>query len=267
MNIQKILQESNIPYSTYEKIQAGKDSTVYKVIDKDGKLFAVRILPLHRLPQFQWETELITLVREQQVPAPTVVSVQPTNEHAVMLMEWAKGMTMLQALIDYPNRSRKLGQEFGKVQGMIHQINMPEFQQDTWLTPASAIEKELIDDIQAEGSVLLHLDYHPLNVMTDGETITAVIDWINAASGDRRFDLIRTQSIMEIDGPTLPELREVLPEFLAGWREGYEMVGGPMQLNDSFRLWAGNRMKRDVANRLDEGTLNRINHWMGETDE
>ena len=267
MNIEKILQECNIQYASIKEVQEGKDSSVYHITNIEGQSFAIRILPIDRLHQFHWEADLIAYVRERKIPVPEVLAVHSTEEYAVMVMEWAKGVTMLQALVANPERAHPLGFEFGRVQAMIHQISMPKMERETWLTPATEIEKKLLSDIQPNGNSLLHMDFHPLNVLTDGESITAVIDWINASTGDCRFDLVRTLSVMEIDGPTLPELRERLTQFLDGWREGYGLVNGPMLINESFRLWAGNRMKRDIANRLDEDTVKRIDSWMVENIE
>ena len=42
----------------------------------------------------------------------------------------------------------------------------------------------------------LHLDYHPQNVMVQGLRVTGVIDWANAAIGDRHFDAATTAVIL-----------------------------------------------------------------------
>jgi aminoglycoside phosphotransferase (APT) family kinase protein len=45
-------------------------------------------------------------------------------------------------------------------------------------------------------SSFLHLDYHPQNVMVAGLRVTGVIDWANAAIGDRHFDAATTAVIL-----------------------------------------------------------------------
>jgi aminoglycoside phosphotransferase (APT) family kinase protein len=42
----------------------------------------------------------------------------------------------------------------------------------------------------------LHLDYHPQNVLVKGFRVTGVIDWANAAIGDRHFDAATTAMIL-----------------------------------------------------------------------
>jgi aminoglycoside phosphotransferase (APT) family kinase protein len=43
---------------------------------------------------------------------------------------------------------------------------------------------------------LLHLDYHPQNVLVEGLRVLGVIDWANAAIGDRHFDAATTATIL-----------------------------------------------------------------------
>jgi aminoglycoside phosphotransferase (APT) family kinase protein len=45
-------------------------------------------------------------------------------------------------------------------------------------------------------SSFLHLDYHPQNVLVKGFRVTGVIDWANAAIGDRHFDAATTAVIL-----------------------------------------------------------------------
>jgi aminoglycoside phosphotransferase (APT) family kinase protein len=45
-------------------------------------------------------------------------------------------------------------------------------------------------------SSLLHLDYHPQNVLVRGFRVTGIIDWANAAIGDRHFDAATTAVIL-----------------------------------------------------------------------
>ena len=43
---------------------------------------------------------------------------------------------------------------------------------------------------------MLHLDYHPLNVLVKGGHITGIIDWVNAECGDRHLDVATTAAIL-----------------------------------------------------------------------
>src|SRR5436853_495789 len=68
---------------------------------------------------------------------------------------------------------------------------------------------------------LLHLDFHPLNVLVDGRRVTAVIDWANARAGDPRADLARTLTILRLS-PVPPRFARLVGVLVAGWRGGYE---------------------------------------------
>lgn len=43
---------------------------------------------------------------------------------------------------------------------------------------------------------IVHMDYHPLNVMVDGVRVTGVIDWVNTDVGDRHLDAAMTAVIL-----------------------------------------------------------------------
>ena len=43
---------------------------------------------------------------------------------------------------------------------------------------------------------LVHMDYHPLNVMVQGVRVTGVIDWVNTDVGDRHLDAAMTAVIL-----------------------------------------------------------------------
>lgn len=43
---------------------------------------------------------------------------------------------------------------------------------------------------------VLHMDYHPLNVLVKGTRVTGVIDWVSAERGDRHLDVATTAAIL-----------------------------------------------------------------------
>lgn len=54
------------------------------------------------------------------------------------------------------------------------------------------------------GDDLVHLDFHPGNVLVDASgTVTGIIDWDGAARGDRRFDLVTLRFAIPPDQPAL----------------------------------------------------------------
>lgn len=59
----------------------------------------------------------------------------------------------------------------------------------------------------AEAEVICHGDYHPLNVMVDGESLSGVIDWSQAIIAEPAFDVAATRVILRF--PSLGEPRWV----------------------------------------------------------
>ncbi len=105
--------------------------------------------------------------------------------------------------------------------------------------------------------------YHPLNVLTDGKSITGVLDWRNACAGDPRADAARTVAILRIDYVGRPHVFEsvVRRVFEQGWRSGYEQQGTSLRDLSLFYVWAGAVMERDLAPKREPEDLARIRRW------
>jgi aminoglycoside phosphotransferase (APT) family kinase protein len=158
------------------------------------------------------------------------------------------------------------------MQAAIHALHAPSIllqQPDEWIAwpgPGDAVLQECLRTTDHRTDALLHLDYHPLNVLTDGRTITGVLDWTNALAGDVRADVARTVSILRIDfvddgTPRLLLERAVRRVFEQGWRAGYEQQGTPLGDLSLFYAWAGAVMERDLAYKREARDLTRIHRW------
>jgi aminoglycoside phosphotransferase (APT) family kinase protein len=275
MNIEYILKELGVnSFKSYEKIIGGRDSSVWRVNGLDGVTYALRVIPKNRHHQFMQEKNVIKLAGDNGIPVPKVYSVKLVGEYSVMLMEWVSGHTVLSELLERPDNVRRIGIQFGKVQAAIHSISLEKTEESIaqdWLQPKTSDENEILElislDASKKGNALLHLDYHPLNVLTDGEKITAVIDWTNASRGDYRFDLARTLSIIRLEGnkPGTPfeDSPSLIEEFEKGWLEGYEnAIKTKIQSLSLYNAWAGIRMKQDLSGNLQEADHLRIQQWV-----
>jgi aminoglycoside phosphotransferase (APT) family kinase protein len=67
-------------------------------------------------------------------------------------------------------------------------------------------------DPGCDGDDLVHLDYHPGNVLVVGDRISGVVDWDGARRGDRHFDLVTLRFHL---GASAPHLTGPLDERLA----------------------------------------------------
>ncbi len=65
-----------------------------------------------------------------------------------------------------------------------------------WLGPALQWARTESVRFSNSASSVLHMDYHPLNVLVAGARISGIIDWVNAEGGDRHLDVATTSAIL-----------------------------------------------------------------------
>ncbi|WP_404458537.1 phosphotransferase family protein [Oceanobacillus kapialis] len=251
--MEKLLSQLHIGnVFSYERITGGRDSIVLKVNSEDGSAFAVRILPRDRIGQFRQERHLMKSAQSSGIPVPAVHEVREVDDHAVMVMDWGKGRTVLEELLGSPNISHELGWNFGKMQRRLHDVMPFHPLREQWLSAQTEEESKLYEIAFATNEPkisFLHMDFHPLNVLTEGYNITAVLDWINASTGDYRYDLARTYSILSAE-----EAREymgvdhrIITNFREAWLDGYysnEHIREDLSL---YVKWANKRLLREMA--------------------
>lgn len=197
-----------------------------------------------------------------------------------MVLSWMPGWTLREALVSHPEEAEALGDAFGRAQARIHQCLSPAGLRDrdlAWVDIPGG-DPEIIARVRsacARSSSLLHLDYHPLNVLVERSTISAILDWTNARSGDPRCDLARTETILTFVPLGDRETQIVRDALLAGWRRGYAAVSGPVAGMRPFRVWAAAFMLHDLWPRLGrpdlpwltEEWLRGVNEWAAEQTE
>src|SRR5262249_57263606 len=103
-----------------------------------------------------------------------------------------------------------LGVAFGRAHSRLREVAAPaplRAAPEDWIAWAGPDEPALAERLRAvrrRDDRLLHLDYHPLNVMVDGGRVTGVLDWANALAGDPRADLARHVTILPLVTPIDP---------------------------------------------------------------
>lgn len=149
-------------------LAAGRDSNIYEY----GK---GRVLRRSRNGRSQIdEARTMEFVRARGFPAPEVFSV--SDDGIDMVMSRVEGTTMVDAASTKPWKLRRFGRELAELHDSLHGIKAP-----AWLPDAPC----------GSGDVLLHMDFHPLNVMisTNGPV---VVDWTRASRGDPLVDVAVT---------------------------------------------------------------------------
>ncbi len=140
-------------------------------------------------------------VRERGYPAPEIVSV----DGADLVLERATGPTMRVDLARRPWRLVHHARLLADLQRRLHRIAAPE-----WL-PAIG-----------PGGAVIHLDFHPENVMLHGKD-HLVIDWANARAGHWADDVAQTVVILaaaDLPRRTMLAIRAFLWIYLAGFDRG-----------------------------------------------
>ncbi|MBA2521397.1 MAG: phosphotransferase [Chloroflexia bacterium] len=239
-------------------VLGGADTALWRV-EAHHQVYALRVLRPDQAGQARRELAAMTAASAGGVPAPGVHVAGTWHDHPVIVLEWCPGHTLFQAIERDPGHAHQLGLAFGHALAAIHALPAPAALAGAtaswieWASPDAALHARLLD-LTGRRQSLLHLDYHPLNVLVDGQRVTAVLDWANARSGDPRADLARTISLLSL-APVAPELPPAAwaatrRALITGTRAGYRSVAGPPRQMAPFLAWAGLVMERDLAPRL-----------------
>ncbi len=250
---------------TVERATGGADTLVWRV-ELGGGVFALRLLRPGEERRCRREVAAITAAADAGLPVCTVRAEGRWEGRPALLMDWCAGQTLRDAVVARPADARRLGRRFGEVQAALHEVAAPAALDAGWLDaggpPAEPVRGRL-RSLPVRMDALIHLDYHPLNVLTDGERITGVIDWANAGAGDPRADLARTLSILHLfyREPGSPSL--TVDRFVVGWREGYAAVAGVAVDGElaPFFAWSGLAMMTDQEGKQDEAFHRRAHRW------
>lgn len=242
--------------ATTKPIAGGWDTSIWRVEHRDS-VYALRVFSPRQLEQCRHEVRVMRIAAGAGIPVPRVHAEAVVDGHPALLLGWVEARTLLDTLRDPVFPSWEMGVHFGRMQGNIHAVSVPtglHGREHEWKLEGEELLRERMHAVST-GSALLHLDYHPLNVMTDGTRITGVLDWANAHVGDPRADVARTLTILRLSPSSpdemLAEDRTLRRAFESGWRKGYLEVAGRLRGMAPFYAWAGAVMIQDLAPILD----------------
>ncbi|HUG14682.1 MAG TPA: aminoglycoside phosphotransferase family protein [Thermomicrobiales bacterium] len=244
-----------------EPVGGGRDTTIWRV-EHGGTAYALRVFRPEQAPVVPREVAAMRAAAAGGVPVPEVHAVDASQRHPAMLLSWREDRTVVAELASRPERAWELGVLSGELLARINAVTAPE-KARSWREGPGAVEPPLSTrlDTLARGDALLHLDFHPLNLLTDGQRITAVLDWTNARAGDPRADLARSISILRLDtGELSPHEQSLARQYERGLRRGY----GPVSEFAPYLAWAGAFMLNDIRRRSDATAdqRRRIEAWV-----
>jgi hypothetical protein len=268
-------------------VSGGADTLIWRV-EAAGQVSALRLFRTEQAAMAKREVAAMAVAGAAGLPVPRVYAEAIWRGRPVLHLSWMPGRPLRDELRAHPWRTWALGVQFGRSQAAVHAISLtfkpPEALRPhpiplnwiDWANPDEALRNCLRLAATARGPdalALLHLDFHPLNVLVADGRVSAVLDWANARIGDPRADLARTASILHFAPlfPGVPPLLETIVRraFIAGWRHGYREVAGPARGMAPFYAWAGAVMIRDLTPRLgrpelpwlDLQFLERVRQW------
>ncbi|MBA3415236.1 MAG: phosphotransferase, partial [Chloroflexia bacterium] len=229
-----------------------------------GPVYALRLFAEGDARTFRRERAAMDAVRDRGVPVPVVHATTEVEGRAVMLLDWRPGRTILEELMRRPDLAWSLGVVMGRAHGALHlraiASGFREHGRD-WIAWAGPEEVGLQERVRhasarnARPATVLHLDFHPANVLVEAGRVTGIIDWANAGVGDVRADVARTASILRFAPvpPGAPRARTLRLRrlFRRGWRSGHRRVVGHLPEMDLFDTWALAVMLRDLGQKFD----------------
>lgn len=233
-------------------------ATLWRIELPDGP-HLLRIYDERDAPVVQREALVMNHLLEGEVPVARVVGTGAHSGHAFLLLTWIEGRTLDEYLLSDGNPWR-LGMEFGSLQGRLHRITAPEGLPHAYSWPALAAYPDrllaALEQVSQLTDRLLHLDYHPRNLLVRDGEISGLIDWTNARRGDPRFDVARTvilgRFLLGVSEVLIPSLRPIPRSFFSGWRSGYRDEMGAVREARLFLAWAAYGMIYDLAQKESE---------------
>jgi Ser/Thr protein kinase RdoA (MazF antagonist) len=270
-----------------QRVRGGWDTLLWRFATPDGREHSLRVFTLPSREEIAWRERIALETCERTgLPAPRVEKVGEVEGLPALVLSWCPGAPVLSFIEKKPWTLWRLGRLFGRTQAQVHAVTPPaEFAEnapDDWLKHVPADYADLAahaSSLKLSTSFLIHMDFHPINLVSDGRTITGILDWSYAAAGDPRADLARTEITLMTapipPGPLRPLLNLARNMVLRAWRSGYQEVAGQMPDLRPLRAWAGATLLLETeldmgrpgvwATEEDARNLRRmIDRWAGE---
>jgi aminoglycoside phosphotransferase (APT) family kinase protein len=237
----------------------GADTEVWRTVTTLGPV-AVRAFRVGEGSRASREAAAMAAARRAGVPVPPTWLRGVSHGRPVAVIGWVPGRTVLEALRLAPWQAWHLGVAFGEVQARLHRMEAPPSMPgpeawidlmdwgdrggagSPWPTSGARVRDALHADAATAPRALLHLDFHPANVLVDGVgRVTGVIDWANAVAGPPVADLARTWAIFATalvpPGWGAATTRVVLRVLVSAWQSGYRRAGGVIPGRGAMAPW------------------------------
>ena len=233
------------------RVKGGWDTLLWRFATPDGAEHSLRVHRLEGGEEFARRERLAFQACEKAgLPAPRFEAAGTFEGLPALVLSWRPGRPILSFIERKPWTLWRLSRMFGRAQARSHAIEPPPELRatapDDWLARVPEGYGHLVEHartLSPSTSSLIHMDFHPLNVLSDGAAMTGIVDWSRAAAGDPRADLARTEITLLTapvpPGPLRPLLNLTRSLMLRAWRSGYAEEAGVLPDFRPFRAWAG----------------------------
>jgi aminoglycoside phosphotransferase (APT) family kinase protein len=154
------------------------------------------------------EADCLLLAQQLDVSVPELVAVDEDGRfthHPAILMTKLPGQVQLNP-INLPDWLQKLAATLIKIHTLpapnfpwpyFSWLNLDNFQVPAW-AQSPQLWQEALEIVSQpppdEPTIFIHRDYHPTNVLWQGETISGVVDWVNGCRGPISEDISHCRS-------------------------------------------------------------------------
>lgn len=195
---------ASVRIAATERLVGGMSSEVYRCSTAAGVSFVVRHITdrawLEREPALiDHEARALELLADSPVSAPLLVATDPPTGR--LLMTHMSG-SLVTTSIELANRLGAIAEAAANIAAVPlpddHGLEPWRSWAPTDLTPPTwgttqlwqrAIDAYRSGEPAASEPVLLHRDLHPLNLLWEGDRVSAVVDWVNACVGPAHAEL------------------------------------------------------------------------------
>jgi aminoglycoside phosphotransferase len=261
------------PATECRRVEGGWATSIWSFATGDGKSHSLRVFNQDSAWVAERERIGLTFAAEAGLLVPIVEAAGDWEGLPVMVLSWLPGVNLVDAAAKQPWKIWRLGAQMGELQARIHSLSAPKGLQadapERWLGrgqgPGYAEARTLVEERLSATVTLLHMDFHPLNLLTDGREITGILDWTTASAGDRRADLANTTVLLKLapipPSPLRPVLRMARSLVLTSWRRAYTRAAGWPEDMAAFYAWAGSVFVNE-----NRGKVGRDGVWATDAD-